>query len=265
MSPIDRNGPCPCGSGRKYKKCCAWKDAAARAAANPPPPAEEEFIAEIKPEVDTELDGLLRRLERGERQSVKGRLLSLYQKYPGYHMTNYAMGTYIGMVEKDSVAAIPFFEKAVQVLPPFAEAHYNLGCACVKACRIGRAVAALRKSIRYSTGGDGIAKLAQNRLIELERIILKDSAFTTLDSYVENEHLFNLAFENMRQRRYSEAAEMFGRALKQNPNHVQTHGNLALCLAGLGRKPPPWHLWTEHWRSIRPMNPPARTEGLLNQ
>ena len=20
---IDRNGPCPCGSGRKYKKCCA--------------------------------------------------------------------------------------------------------------------------------------------------------------------------------------------------------------------------------------------------
>jgi uncharacterized protein YecA (UPF0149 family) len=23
---IDRNGPCPCGSGRKYKKCCALVD-----------------------------------------------------------------------------------------------------------------------------------------------------------------------------------------------------------------------------------------------
>jgi lipoprotein NlpI len=29
---------------------------------------------------------------------------------------------------------------------------------------------------------------------------------------------------------------MFGRALQKNPNHVQTHGNLALCLAGLGKK-----------------------------
>ena len=27
-----RNDPCPCGSGLKYKKCCASKDEAARAA-----------------------------------------------------------------------------------------------------------------------------------------------------------------------------------------------------------------------------------------
>jgi len=25
---IGRNDPCPCGSGKKYKKCCAAKDAA---------------------------------------------------------------------------------------------------------------------------------------------------------------------------------------------------------------------------------------------
>ena len=71
MSSIDRNGPCPCGSGRKYKKCCAWKDAAARAAANPPSAAEQaepEFIAEINPAVDAEIDRLLQRLERGERE-----------------------------------------------------------------------------------------------------------------------------------------------------------------------------------------------------
>jgi hypothetical protein len=30
---IGRNDPCPCGSGQKYKKCCAAKDEAARAAA----------------------------------------------------------------------------------------------------------------------------------------------------------------------------------------------------------------------------------------
>jgi len=26
MSKIGRNDPCPCGSGRKYKKCCLQKD-----------------------------------------------------------------------------------------------------------------------------------------------------------------------------------------------------------------------------------------------
>jgi hypothetical protein len=32
MSAIGRNDPCPCGSGRKYKKCCLSKEAAASAA-----------------------------------------------------------------------------------------------------------------------------------------------------------------------------------------------------------------------------------------
>ena len=27
MASINRNAPCPCGSGRKYKKCCATKPA----------------------------------------------------------------------------------------------------------------------------------------------------------------------------------------------------------------------------------------------
>ncbi len=27
MSAIGRNDPCPCGSGKKYKRCCLEKDA----------------------------------------------------------------------------------------------------------------------------------------------------------------------------------------------------------------------------------------------
>ena len=29
---VGRNDPCPCGTGQKYKRCCAAKDAAARSA-----------------------------------------------------------------------------------------------------------------------------------------------------------------------------------------------------------------------------------------
>ena len=38
MTTAGRNDPCPCGSGKKYKKCCLPKDEAAAAAARPPPP-----------------------------------------------------------------------------------------------------------------------------------------------------------------------------------------------------------------------------------
>ena len=30
MSKVGRNAPCPCGSGKKYKKCCLSKDEAAQ-------------------------------------------------------------------------------------------------------------------------------------------------------------------------------------------------------------------------------------------
>ncbi|MBE0475314.1 SEC-C metal-binding domain-containing protein, partial [Rhodoferax sp.] len=33
MTKPDRNAPCPCGSGKKYKHCCQAKDAAQAASA----------------------------------------------------------------------------------------------------------------------------------------------------------------------------------------------------------------------------------------
>jgi hypothetical protein len=246
MSSIDRNGPCPCGSGRKYKKCCAWKDARAAAVgrrANAPvreatawKTPEGRFIAEIKPEVDDAVDRLLQRIDRGECGNVKEPIRSLHRKHPGYHMTNYAMGIYVGMVENNPVEAIPFFREAVRILPPFTEAHFNLGCSCFKSGRVGEAVAAFREAIRCSSGEDGLAQMAQEKISDLERILIRTSTYKTIDAYIENEGLFERAFEQLRKQRYSEAAELFGKALKQNPGHVQSHGNLGLCYAGLGRK-----------------------------
>ncbi len=39
MAKIGRNDPCPCGSGKKYKKCCMASDEAAARAARPAQPA----------------------------------------------------------------------------------------------------------------------------------------------------------------------------------------------------------------------------------
>ena len=85
-------------------------------------------------------------------------------------------------------------------------------------------------------GEDGIDDKARAELAALERIIRDTSPFQTLDTYIENQKLFDLAFENLRNQNHQRAAELFQRVLEQNPKHVQSYGNLALAQAGLGNK-----------------------------
>lgn len=64
MSQLGRNDPCPCGSGKKYKKCCLPRDEAAR----PRVVAEdheEPFIAELRSDLDAAVERVLERLDLG--------------------------------------------------------------------------------------------------------------------------------------------------------------------------------------------------------
>ena len=239
MNEIGRNELCPCGSGKKYKKCCLERDAALERQTRPvalPASDEEHFTAELLPKVDEAVDRLLIQVEKGQLENVQAGLEALLRKHPHYHTTNYAVGVYRAMVLEDSESAIPFFQKAVRVFPPMAEAHYNLGSCYIKTCRIPEAVAALRKAIRYSDDDDHVAEKARDELQTLERMLKDTSPFPTLDAYIENQKLFDLAFEHLQAKRHEAAVDLFSRVLAQNPAHVQSHGNLALAYAGLGRK-----------------------------
>ena len=232
MSKPGRNDPCPCGSGKKYKKCCQPLEEAAQAAAAP---AEEPFVTELRPDLDEEVDHALQRLEQGEGERVESEITELLEQNPDYHLTNYAMGVYLAMVEKAPAAAIPFFEKAVAILPPFAEAHFNLANAARQTLDIPKAIAAFRAAVRYSLD-DGIGDLARKELQKLEEILLKATPFPSLDAYLANSRIFDRAFECLNRRDFAQAAELFQRVLSDNPRHVQSYGNLALAYAGLGRR-----------------------------
>jgi tetratricopeptide (TPR) repeat protein len=235
MSQPGRNDPCPCGSGKKYKKCCLPRDAAARprVAAED---HEEPFVAELRPDLDAAVDRVLERLELGAGRAVEPEIKALLEKHPRYHMTHYAMGVYMAMVMKDPVGAIPFLEKAVQILPPFPEAHYNLGTAARMACDIPKAVKALRAALRYSQADGEIAEMARKELHFLETTVLKESPFPNLDAYLANAKLFDEAFECLNKRDFEKAVQLFRRVLCENPNHVQSFGNIALAYAGLGQR-----------------------------
>ena len=232
MSKLGRNDPCPCGSGKKYKKCCLSRAAAARTAAAPP---EKPFIAELRPDLDASVDHALQRLEQGEGKQVESEITELLAQNPNYHLTNYAMGVYLATVEKAPAAAIPFFEKAVAILPPFPEAHFNLANAARMMLDIPKAVASFQAAVRYSQD-DGIGETARKELQRLEGIVLKGTPFPNLDAYVANAKLFDRAFACLDRREFGPAAELFQRVLSAHPKHVQSHGNLALAYAGLGRR-----------------------------
>jgi tetratricopeptide (TPR) repeat protein len=77
-SPVGRNDRCPCGSGKKYKKCCQAKEPVARDTAAPPAPsrpmtnAERTQIAEEVERLDRLSNGAVdaihaKRYEEAER------------------------------------------------------------------------------------------------------------------------------------------------------------------------------------------------------
>ena len=235
MSKPGRNDPCPCGSGKKHKKCCLPQAEAARsqyvAEDN-----EAPFVAELRPDPDAAADRVLERLELGAGRAVEPEIKALLEKHPRYHMTHYVMGVYTATVMKDPVASIPFFENAVLIFPPFPEAHLNLGTSARVACDIPKAVKALRAAVRYSRTGDGIAERARAELQFLETALVATSPFPNLDAYLANVRLFDEAFVQLTKQDYEKAAQLFNRVLSENPKHVQSFGNLALAYAGLGRR-----------------------------
>jgi tetratricopeptide (TPR) repeat protein len=223
LGPYDA---CPCGSGRKYKFCCKDRIASER---------EKPFIAELRPDIDDEVDEVLMRVEVGEGVAVRSKIASLLAAHPNYHMTNYAMGVYLAVVAKDLSGAMPFFEKAVEIFPPFPEAHFNLGNAARQLVNIPKAVAAYRNAQRYSSPDD-IGGMAREQLELLEEILLKNTKLKTIDAYLANEQIFEDAFACLNQREFERALELFQRVLEGIPNHVQSYGNMALAYAGLGKK-----------------------------
>lgn len=236
---IDPYEPCPCGSGRKYKFCC-------RGAADAKPATltsnrageggEPAFIAEMRPDLEDKVDQALCQLENGAVKEAGARIKSLLQAHPHYHTTNYAMGVYVAKVEEDFPAALPYFEKAVEIFPMFPEAQFNLGAAAMKTFKLPEAVAAFRAAWRYSRPDDDIAEMAREQLRFIEKVALESTPFKSLDDYLANVRLFEEAFQCLTDRQFEQAAQMFRQVLDIIPNHVQSHGNLALAYAGLGKK-----------------------------
>src|SRR5437016_2634632 len=127
-----RNDPCPCGSGRKYKRCCAGKAVAVAALPGPEP------------------EPLGRELERVRSLRDAGRFLEATrhaQRYIERRPQDPAGHAELGLVHLHAgqpVEAAPSLARAVRLTPKDPYLHYHLGLALEMLGRDAEAITAFR-------------------------------------------------------------------------------------------------------------------------
>jgi Flp pilus assembly protein TadD len=131
LSKVGRNDPCPCGSGKKYKKCCMAKDEKASASANAETSASaDRRSAQHRPRARAEeIENIFHRarnhLDRNELDQAARAFRSVLRLDPKHYEALTGLGRCLaemGMREE----ARRCFEKALEIKPDYAQARLNL-------------------------------------------------------------------------------------------------------------------------------------------
>ena len=130
-----RNAPCPCGSGRKYKHCCAGKRIAGAEPAAPQTGSADSILEQV------------RKLRDAGRFVEATRLAS---DYTGRHPRDAAGHAALGLVHLyagQAAEAVASLMKAVRLAPDVAQHHHDAGFALETLGRDGEAMTAFRRAI----------------------------------------------------------------------------------------------------------------------
>jgi tetratricopeptide (TPR) repeat protein len=208
---LGRNEPCSCGSGRKYKKCCA-----------PSGPADTAPINQLAALVGA---GRYLELESGAREQLT--------RHPNSGVLWKLLGLSLWVQGKDALQAL---QKAADLLPDDAEAHSNLGNAFRAAGRLEHAVRSHGRALAIQPD---YAEAHNNLGSALEDLGYLDEAMASFRRAIGIKPDFALAHSNLGnvlglQSRALEAEASCHRALEINPRLTGAIVQLAEYQAGKG-------------------------------
>ncbi|MBT9613719.1 MAG: tetratricopeptide repeat protein [Burkholderiales bacterium] len=214
MTP-SRNAPCPCGSGKKYKHCCAGKTAP-----QAPTPADFNQLAVLFK------SGRYVELERHTRM--------LLEQYPEAGLVWKLLCIALQMQGKDTLLAL---QKAAKFLPNDAEIHNNLGNVLQAHGQHAEAAASLRRALMlapdfveaHANLGNALKDLGQlDAAVASYRRVLK------INPNIAELHS-NLGAVLHELQQFDEAVASHRRALELNPQYAAAHNNLGNVLRDLGQ------------------------------
>ena len=256
MSTPNRNDPCPCGSGKKYKQCCLLRDEAIasskRVATASIPKALQEAIEhhqagrlsqaeaiylqilQIEPDHPDALHflGVIAHQAGENDRAVEliGRAISIKPTDPMYY-TN--MGAALeAQGHLDEAAAC--HSKAIALSPNYSDAHGNLGAVFYKQGQLDKAVVCYQKALLLKPDHAGahshlgVALQDQGKPDEAVRHL--HQALSLKPDYAEARNNLGRVFQE--QGKLDEATEHYRKAISLKPDYAEAYNNLGNALEG---------------------------------
>ncbi len=225
MLKPERNEPCPCGSGKKYKRCCGFVSPLARAGAKPRAIAQPTAIE------TSQLVGLLNDGRYAEAESAARALID---RFPALGFAWKVLGIAQLVLGKNAVDSL---QGAAALLPNDADVFANLGNALHNAGRLDEAIASCRRALAIDPNSVEALNNLGNALMNSGR------APEAVECYLQAIRLrpsYAAAFCNLgnAQRslgQLSASLQSCRHALKLDPRLIDAHGNLGNTLRDLGQ------------------------------
>lgn len=225
MLKPERNGPCPCGSGKKYKRCCGSMPSTARAGSGPRPIAQPSAVE------TSQLVGLL---SSGRYAEAETAARALIDRFPALGFAWKVLGIAQLVLGKNAVDSL---QGAAALLPNDADVFSNLGNALHNAGRLEEAIASCRRALVIDPNSVEALNNLGNALMNFGR------PAEAVDCYLRAIRLrpsYAPAFCNLGNAQRSlgqlpESLQSCRQALTLDPRLVDAHGNLGNTLRDLGQ------------------------------
>lgn len=264
MTDPGRNDLCPCGSGRKYKRCCGIKDA--QPPLSRPVAKQQEAIAgggasDFEQALRCHNAGRLEEARQICQQILQAqanhadalRLLALICQQTGQHAAatellqrlvsvmptgtaHYNLGNAFAMQGMMDSAIIQY-ERSLSFAPDHVEAHNNLGNALAAQGRLEQAIASYQRALSYRPDHAGAHTNLGNALMDSGRIaeaIVHYQRAASLQSDSADIH-YSLCSALASQGNAEQAIACYQHVLALRPDHAEAHHNLGIALASLGK------------------------------
>lgn len=250
MTSTSRNKPCPCGSGKKYKHCCAGEGAKARLAAGQSALIQLETGQRVP--APQAMEHAVQLHQQGRLLKAKVIYRQIVEKQPNHADAQHLLGVIYHQTGKQD-QAYTHISQAILLNPKAALFHNNLGEVCRVLSRLDEAqtcyvrALALQPELQEAQRNIGLTLLEQNKpdeaVAHLQQVVARYPDYP--GGY------WALGAALMKQQKLKEALEMCDQGLAINPVDVPLLCAKGLVLKAMGQ---PEHA-TRHYRQAIEQQP----------
>jgi tetratricopeptide (TPR) repeat protein len=171
-------------------------------------------------------------LQEQDYKLAKYYLKKVSKKYPRHYLTYYGHGMYAGMI-KDHLTAISCLQKSIDIYPKYALAHYNIAFNYQQTGSFHLSIKHHLLAVEHASEDELEIIEGSRNIIEVVKKSLPESV--PLDVYLHDAERFESAFDMLNNEQYEDAIAIFESIVDNQPEHVQSYGNLGICWLMLNR------------------------------